>query len=340
MRSTLRAVDLFCGAGGLTLGLKQAGYRVIGGVENDPLACETYRLNHSDTILWECDICQLPSAAIMRDLNLGKGELELLAACPPCQGFSTIRTKNGRRRNRDRRNSLILEVLRLTKGLMPKSLMLENVPGLVKSKHFEHFCDVLKSIGYKVKWEIFDAADFGVAQRRRRVVLIAGNSHEPEFARPARRRKTVRDVLARLSATKRSNDPLHHYEARHSREVIERIKQIPLDGGSRSALASKEQLACHKRLVGFRDVYGRMSWDKPAPTMTGGCINPSKGRFLHPSENRAISLREAALLQSFPRTYRFSMRGGRYAVAKMIGNALPPEFIRRHAKALAASISR
>jgi DNA (cytosine-5)-methyltransferase 1 len=115
------------------------------------------------------------------------------------------------------------------------------------------------------------------------------------------------------------------------------IRQIPRDGGSRKALGGKQQLKCHKKFDGFADVYGRMAWDKPAPTITTGCINPSKGRFLHPTANRAITLREAALLQTFPRGYSFAWEENRYPLAALIGNALPPEFIKRHARALRKS---
>jgi DNA (cytosine-5)-methyltransferase 1 len=144
----------------------------------------------------------------------------------------------------------------------------------------------------------------------------------------------VRDAIGKLTTPEQSLDPLHNYPTKRSQKIEDRIRKIPKDGGSRASLGARGQLACHKRSDGFKDVYGRMAWDKPAPTITGGCINPSKGRFLHPQANRAITLREAALLQTFPKTYKFSLRGGRYSVATLIGNALPPEFIRRHASAL------
>lgn len=112
------------------------------------------------------------------------------------------------------------------------------------------------------------------------------------------------------------------------------IRRIPKDGGSRTDLPHGDQLACHQKFDGFKDVYGRMAWQKPAPTITSGCINPSKGRFIHPDANRAITLREAAILQGFPASYRFDMTQGRYRVARMIGNAFPPEFAEHHARAL------
>jgi DNA (cytosine-5)-methyltransferase 1 len=333
------AIDLFCGAGGLSQGLRLAGFDVVGAIDLDAVACRTYKLNHKKVKLWEMDIRQLSGADIMEALNIRPGELALLAACPPCQGFSTMRTKNGTRRNRDRRNNLIFEVARVVRSLRPVSVMFENVPGLAKDKRYAKFLEELGSLGYYVKWRILNAADFNVPQRRRRLVLLASRLGEPQFALSVDRHATVRHAIASLSCPQDSHDPLHNYLTRRSAKIQARIRMIPADGGSRAALGAHNQLPCHKRSNGFKDVYGRMSWDKPAPTITCGCINPSKGRFLHPQADRAITLREAALLQTFPKTYRFPLDEGRYSVAELIGNALPPEFIRRHAQALRKSVS-
>ncbi len=327
------AIDLFCGAGGLSEGLRQAGFRVVGAVEVDSLACSTYRLNHKRVKVWQNDIRSVTGTGMMKSLKLRPGELDLLAACPPCQGFSAMRTKNGTRRNRDRRNDLIFDVLRIIRSTRPKSVMLENVPGLADNKRFAVFTKALKSLGYQTVARVLNTANYGVPQRRRRLVLLASKIGQPTFAEITEPCRTVRQVIAGLTPPERSRDPIHNYPVKRSKTVAERIQRIPQDGGSRSALGS-DQLPCHQRLEGFRDVYGRMAWDKPSPTITGGCINPSKGRFLHPSANRAITLREAALLQTFPKDYRFLMEKGRYAVALLIGNALPPEFIRHHASSL------
>jgi DNA (cytosine-5)-methyltransferase 1 len=331
MKRKPMAVDLFCGAGGLSEGLRQAGYKVVGAVEIDALACSTYRLNHRRVKLWEMNIARLSGVAMMRALGLRPGQLDLLAACPPCQGFSTMRTKNGARWNRDRRNDLIFDVLRIIRSIRPMSVMFENVPGLAKSRRYVAFRKGLKALGYRVKWDVLNTVDFAVPQRRRRLVLLASRLEEPEFAAKTVSYQTVRNFIGNLTPPERSRDPLHNYTIRRANKIKELIKKIPRNGGSRIALGTKNQLPCHKRLDGFKDVYGRMAWDKPAPTITGGCINPSKGRFLHPRANRAITLREAALLQTFPSTYRFPLDQGRYAVALLIGNALPPEFIRHHA---------
>ena len=334
MKKHPRAIDLFSGAGGLTEGLKQAGYMVLGAVELDPVACHTYRLNHKQVKLWELDIRLLHGEAILTALDLKPGELDLLAACPPCQGFSRMRTKNGTQKNRDERNDLVFEVLRLIKLLKPKSVMLENVPGLANDRRFKSLIKELVYLGYFINWDILNAVDYAVPQRRRRLILLASQIGTPWFASQERPHRTVRQAIGRVTSPSRSRDPLHNYSTDRSEKVKALIQAIPSDGGSRNALGLDAQLACHRRVDGFRDVYGRMAWDKPAPTITGGCISPSKGRFLHPTENRAITLREAALLQTFPQSYRFPLEKGRYLVALMIGNALPPAFISRHATAL------
>jgi DNA (cytosine-5)-methyltransferase 1 len=284
--------------------------------------------------LWESDIRHLRSEAIMAALNLRPGELDLVAACPPCQGFSTMRTRNGTQQNRDERNDLVIDVLRFVRSMAPTSIMLENVPGLAKDKRYSVFLKELESLGYLITWNVLNTVDFGVPQSRRRLILLASKLGLPRFAPPEPRYRTVRQTIGGLTPPDRSRDPLHNYPSTRSEKVEALIRTIPHNGGSRKALGPDAQLACHKRVDGFNDVYGRMAWDKPAPTITGGCISPSKGRFLHPSADRAITLREAALLQTFPKTYRFCLVKGRYSVALMIGNALPPAFIFRHALAL------
>jgi len=157
--------------------------------------------------------------------------------------------------------------------------------------------------------------------------------------RPGKRRRTVRQAIGKMKRPGKSGDPLHDVKSAHRPEVSRLIKMVPRNGGSRTDLPREFQLPCHKRkAVGFGDVYGRMRWDDVAPTITGGCFNPSKGRFLHPSQNRVITLREAAVLQSFPKSYWFSLNRGKEAAALMIGNALPPAFIRKHGKAIRESL--
>lgn len=334
------AIDLFSGCGGLTLGLKQAGFRVLGAVENDPLAIETYQTNHKDVVMWSKDIREVNPRQLMRRLGLRKGDLDLLAGCPPCQGFSTLTTLNGKRAMNDPRNDLVFEFLRFVRELNPKAVMLENVPGLAKDARCERVCQELRTLGYKQpSVAVLDAADYGVPQRRRRMILLAGRNAPIAFARPARRRKTVREALRQLKTSQARKDPLHQLGEARSAKVVDLIRLIPKNGGSRSDLGQGRQLECHRNCDGFKDVYGRMAWDEVSPTITGGCCNPSKGRFLHPTKNRCITLREAALLQTFPPTYFFSTQRGKFAAAQLIGNALPPEFIRRHAKTVSTCLA-
>ena len=327
-----KAIDLFCGCGGLTLGLKQAGFDVVGAVEIDALAAETYRMNHSEVHVWEEDITQLNTQAAMKALKLKKGELDLVAGCPPCQGFSTMRTLNGGKRIKDERNDLIFEFLRFVKDFEPKAIMMENVPGLIDDKRFAKFCKEIESLGYVPNYGVENAADYGVPQRRRRTILLAGKGFKIDFAKPVKKKATVADAIKKMPKAGKSGDHLHDMPERRTKAVIERISKIPKNGGSRTDLPFEEQLDCHKKCDGFKDVYGRMAWNKQAPTITSGCTNPSKGRFLHPTQNRAITLREAALLQTFPKGYKFPKDRGKGDIALMIGNALPPRFIKMHSK--------
>ena len=326
-----KAIDLFAGAGGLTEGLKQAGFDVVGAVENNTLAVETYEKNHPTTHVWSEDIIKLSGNKMRRALGLRRGELVLLAGCPPCQGFSTMRTGNGSRKIEDPQNDLIYHFLRFVGAFRPRTIMMENVPGLAADERFNVFRSTLERIGYRVDAKIQDVADHGVPQRRHRLILLAGRGTVINFAKPLKRKTFVRQAFRGLAQPHRSKDNLHNVKEKRSDKVMAFIKDIPKDGGSRLDLGIDRQLECHKKLNGYKDVYGRMAWDDVAPTITTGCFNPSKGRFLHPVQNRCITLREAALLQSFPPRYSFSLKGGKTGVATMIGNALPPKFIRRHA---------
>lgn len=316
-------------------GLKQAGFRVLGAVDVDALAIETYKRNHNPQKIWEQDITTLAVADVMRALGLKKGDLDLLAGCPPCQGFSTLKTLNGRKAKRDPRNNLVFHFLRFARGLRPRAIMMENVPALATDHRMTKIRRALEQIGYKCAVKVLDAADYGVPQRRKRMILLAGRGAHIHHAPPDRRQRTVGDVLRRLPKPGRTGDELHDFPAKHAEHVRKLIEQIPKNGGSRIALGGSAQLDCHKKNDGFHDIYGRMRMEDVSPTITSGCINPSKGRFLHPYQSRAITLREAAMLQTFPRRYHFSLRKGKYGASEMIGNALPPRFVRRHAAAVA-----
>ncbi len=331
-RHGLTAIDLFSGCGGLTQGLRKAGFQVIGAVENDLKAAATYRLNHPGTQLWVDDIRKLKPRSIGRKLGLRKGDLDLLAGCPPCQRFSAMRTLNGKRPVTDKRNDLIFDFVRFVEAFRPKAVMLENVPGLCKDRRFSQFRKRMTELGYNGQFKVLNAASFGVPQRRRRLLYLAGFNAELTFAKPSKKLKSVRDAIGALASPGRSGDNVHDIPERRSKGILARIKSIPKNGGGRSDLPTSRQLECHKSCDGFKDVYGRMEWDQVAPTITTGFFNPSKGRFLHPTRNRAITVREGALLQGFPKTYKFEAEQGKVALALMIGNALPPPFIAAHAR--------
>lgn len=325
------ALDLFSGCGGLTVGMKRAGFTVLAAVESWDAAADAYAMNHREVTLLRSDIRDCNPSKLMRSLKLNAGDLDLLAGCPPCQGFSSLRTLNGRVTVTDHQNDLIFDFVRFAISLLPKTIMLENVPALATDSRLHRVTTILEKAGYNCAAKVLDAADFGVPQRRRRLLFLASRVGTVKFPNPARKRLTVRSVIGSLPQPGTSGDALHDSEAVHAPHVARLIRQIPKDGGSREDLDASWQLRCHQRFNGFHDIYGRMRWDDVSPTITTGCINPSKGRFLHPEQNRAISLREAALLQGFPKRYRLPLERGRYPIAKLIGNAFPPEFVRRQA---------
>ena len=333
-----RAIDLFCGCGGLTQGLKKAGFQVVWAIDNEPSAVAAYKANHKGVEVKEADIRGVGPSKVKRQLKLKKGALDLLAGCPPCQGFSTLRTANGAYDVYDERNDLLHQFYIFAKAFVPKAVMLENVPGLAGTHRFKLFLARMRKLGYEGEFKVLDAADYGVPQRRQRLIYIAGRGFPVSLAVPSKRLKSVRDAIAKLPLAGRSGDPLHDLPENRSRHVLDLIKKIPKNGGSRTQLPGSYILQCHKEHDGHYDVYGRMQWDKVSPTITSGCFNPSKGRFLHPTQNRAITMREAALLQGFPRRYRFPAPHSKIAIALMVGNALPPPFIAAHACAIRDSI--
>lgn len=335
-----RAIDLFSGCGGLTLGLKRAGFDVVGAVEIDELAAETYRLNHRKPFLWQEDIRELSVNTVKRKLGIRKWDLDLLAGCPPCQGFSSMTTLNGSSRVRDRRNALVFEFLRFVDELMPRAVIMENVLGLATDHRMAKLKTGLRRLGYIVGVDVLNAKDYGIPQRRRRLILLAALDGPLAFARPLEGHKTVRDAIAFLDPPGDTGDALHDFLENRASRIQKLIRRIPKNGGSRKELGTRSQLRCHQECDGFKDVYGRMSWDEVSPTITGGCVNPSKGRFLHPEQDRCVTLREAAFLQGFPPKYRFSLRRGKFAAAEMIGNALPPDFVRRQALAVKRFLSQ
>lgn len=335
------AVDLFSGCGGLTEGLKQAGWKVCAAIEYEKKSAETYRLNHPEVCLIQKDISSLDFKSVVTDIVDRFGAIDLVAGCPPCQGFSRLRTKNGRGPQVDGRNELIFSMLDFIQTCGPKAVMLENVPGLLRDDRLQRFCEALRAAGYQLIADELDVYDYGVAQRRSRAILLAVKGNRaPCFGPRVQKRMNVRDLLENLEHPIGSSDDLHAIPEKRTERVSKFIRMVPKDGGSRKDVAPEFQLACHRRTSGYSDVYGRMAWDQPSPTITSGCSNPSKGRFLHPERHSAITLREAALLQGFPRQYRFLPSHGKESIALMVGNALPPPFIAIHAKELLGACER
>jgi DNA (cytosine-5)-methyltransferase 1 len=285
------AIDLFSGAGGLTQGLKQAGFDVIGAVESHSTYAETFRLNHPSTNLIEDEITKVDPSIYMEKLGLKEGELDLLAGCPPCQGYSTIGTRNRGQKN-DPRNELVFEILRFVLAFKPKTIMMENVPALANDERLRALQGQLEKAGYQIDVKVLNMTHYDVPQMRRRMIMLGSRTGRVEIISKeldARKMKTVRDVISNLPKSSTSDDSLHNIPDKRSEKITKLISLVPKNGGSRTDLPDEFQLECHKRTTGFKDVYGRMAWDKPAPTITGGCSNPSKGRFLHPEEDRPIS---------------------------------------------------
>ncbi len=325
IKKPLNSIDIFSGMGGQTEGMHRAGFNTKIAIENDKYAIITFTHNHKNTNLLPCNIRDISSDEILTKL---KGEpIHLLAGCPPCQGFSSIRRLNRKKNIRDNRNSLILEYLRLVKDLNPFALMMENVPGLQNYYLFKDMIKELKSLKYDLQVGIVDVSDYGVPQRRKRLIIIGSRIGPIEIAKPLKVKKTVKEAIGYLPNVADTEDPLHRIFQRNSVRIMNRIKSVPKNGGSLKDAGQEHQYKCHvKSSVGFKDVFGRMNWEDVAPTITGGCLNPSKGRFLHPEEDRCITAREAALLQTFPDDYIIPINIPKDKIALLIGNALPPQF--------------
>jgi DNA (cytosine-5)-methyltransferase 1 len=334
------AIDLFCGSGAVSLGLKNAGFDVVGAVDFDPHACATYRANHPSVKLIQNDIRLIPANAFD---DVVKKQLNLLVVCAPCQPFSS---QNRKRSNDDGRLNLVEASLPFIERYQPQIVFLENVPGLASSGIFDRFRTCLATLGYEIAEPLkLDASELGVPQRRTRMIMVAVKGADLNAAIDIARlpRKTVRDVIADLPVpvvgrNAVSKDALH-FSRQHSALNIERLRHIPTDGGSRHHLPEHLQLACHRnrKKASFSDVYGRMRWDDVAPTLTTGCTDITRGRFAHPEQDRGITLREAARLQSFPDDYQFIGNAGQ--VATQIGNAVPPQMMQSIAKSLLNAIS-
>lgn len=324
--SARTAIDLFSGAGGATQGLRDAGFEVLGAVENDPVAAKSYKANHAEVTLWTQDIRTLKATDVLRKLELQRGELSLLKACPPCQGFSSL--AEGRVDVDDERNDLVLHTIRFVRALRPRTVMLENVPGLGRDERAATLMSALRGLGYATKQYAVNATDYGVPQRRKRLIIIAARglrTRLPGDLKPKiapRAPATVGSAFSALAAQQTADDDL----ARHrklSETTQRRVESVPING-TRFDLPEDLRLDCHIKLGASRSAtgsYGRLKADEPSPTMTTRCTTPACGTFIHPTEHRGITLREAATLQTFPHDYRF--HGYYDQIERQIGNAVP-----------------
>lgn len=327
------AIDLFCGIGGMSQGLLNAGFDVELGVEIDKEVANIYESNQLSKAVLNGDLYEVDPLSLLRDYSIES--IDLLAGCPPCQDYSTMKTLNGKRQPDSSQATLTHRFAEFVKLLKPKSVLLENVPNLSKAPEFDYLLSVLYEMNYSIEYGVYNAKNFGVPQSRRRLILRASSQNKLVPLKPlCAPMATVRTAIGHLQSPNFSNDMLHNIPRKHSKRFYEMISYVPSNGGSRDAIPNSLKLECHKKTDGFKDVYGRMAWDRPSPTITGGCTNPSKGRFLHPEENRAISVREALLLQSFPENWRMPAGLGITKLSQLVGNAFPPLLAEAFARSL------
>jgi DNA (cytosine-5)-methyltransferase 1 len=336
----LKAVDFFCCAGGVTYGFRRAGIKVLGGIDIDSRNKETYEKNNKGSKFIEADISKLKFIDLKRTLRIKRNMDDLIfVGCSPCQYYTTIQTN----RQKSSKSKLLLEEFqRFVNHFRPGYVFVENVPGLEtkKGSPLARFKEFLEQNNYCFDEDVVNAADYNVPQNRKRYVLIASRVKDNiNIPVSTKKIKTVRDAIANLKpipAGYRDRNKLKHWSAELQDINLRRITRTSHDGGTRMDWKNirRLQLDCY---IGkdstFPDVYGRMYWDQPAPTITTKFHSISNGRFGHPEQNRGISLREGALLQSFPKKYKF-YSDSLVVVARMIGNAVPPELSKSIAKAI------
>jgi DNA (cytosine-5)-methyltransferase 1 len=337
---TLRAIDLFCGAGGLSRGLIDAGFRVLAGADSWDIALRSYSANFPDHLALAADASTLTASSFPSELTSSR--LDLIAGGPPCQGFSIQRIGH----DVDDRNDLVLAFARIVSELKPRCFLMENVPGLLGRRGktlANRFVRTVIDAGYGVEHAVVDAADFGVPQTRRRVFFVGWDrSCLPEFVFPpagtSLQRRTVRDAIGDLPSPPLDFSPMQgdtlHRRIRLSAKNLERLKLISPGGGFED-LPVEMRVDCHKSgaaKIGHRAVYGRLAPDKPAATITARFDSFTRGRFGHPWEARNITLREGARLQGFPDGHVFF--GTQEEVAAQIGNSVPPQLASAIGRAL------
>jgi DNA (cytosine-5)-methyltransferase 1 len=339
-KHTATTIDLFCGAGGLSLAARNVGIRVLGAIDIDHNACRTYQRNFTGRrkdkpVLLQKDILEIHAMEFLRQLGLRAGHLDILMGGPPCQGYSLHRLKNSG--VKDPRNALLVRYIEFVAEIQPKAFIIENVPGLLCDRHREYVRKLYilaKRAGYDLaRPVVLNAADYGVPQTRKRVFIIGTRGNLPsDFQWPptpthfdpksmlvkqagCQSWQTASIVFSKPIST---GDP-NNVHMCHSPEMMRVFASTPRNGGSRRH--SNRMLQCHATHDGHWDVYGRIDPFKPGPTMTTACINPSKGRFLHPTNNHGITVRHAARFQTFPDDFFFE--GGLISAAAQVGNAVP-----------------
>ena len=346
--SRLRAVDFFCGGGGMSYGMQQAGIKVLAGIDNDSRCKKTYLANISGAEFISADVFQLKEKDLQKQLNLEKNDDNLiLIGCSPCQFWSIINTN---KEKSEKSKNLLIEFQRFVSYFKPGFVVVENVPGVLRKKEesgLQAFIDWLEKKKYKIHFKVHNVYDYGVPQNRNRFTLIANRiSNEEIEPVKSSSKKHVIDVIGEHNGFEKiesghidQTDFIHTVSAMSDLNK-RRISKVKKDGGSRLDFAKDPelQLQCFiGKDESFQDTFGRLWWNKPAPTITTKFYSISNGRFVHPEENRALSLREGAVLQSFPKEYKFF--GTHSSVARQIGNAVPPEYAKSIGKALIKSYS-
>jgi DNA (cytosine-5)-methyltransferase 1 len=341
----LKAIDFFCGAGGVTCGFQQAGIDVLCGIDVDENCKLTYEKNNDRQFL-KIDISDFKKERLKYEFNIERKQDDLIfVGCSPCQYYSNIKTDKTKSTET---RLLLADFQEIVDYYNPGYVFIENVPGVRKKKDspLGKFKDFLIRKGYSCDDGIINAKYFGVPQSRRRYILIASRITEKiSLPKPdSENMKTVKDAIGNynifreLKAGEIDKTKFIHSAAGLSDLNLKRIKNTPKDGGNRCVWKDDPelQLRCYTDHKGHYDVYGRMYWDKPAPTITTRFSSYSNGRYGHPEQDRAISLREGATLQSFPPDYNF-YSGSQATIAKMIGNAVPPKLAERIGESMIAS---
>ncbi|MGB6008128.1 DNA cytosine methyltransferase [Castellaniella sp.] len=339
MKKKIACIDLFCGAGGLTHGFILEGLPVVAGIDLDPACRFPYEANNDHARFIKSDISSVTVDEI-KEL-FGDADLTVLAGCAPCQPFSTY-AQRYESDGIEGKWGLLYHFARLAEGVMPDVITMENVPTVEKHKVFHDFKDSLEKLGYDVWANVVDSSHYGVPQMRRRMVLLASRHGSIQMIEATHKKlKTVKQAIGRLrhldAGESAPRDKLHVASAL-SEKNLQRIRASK-PGGTWRDWPEHLVAKCHRKDTGqtYAGVYARMEWGKPAPTMTTQCYGFGNGRFGHPEQDRAISLREAAILQSFPRRYTFIPKDGEVSfkvLGRLIGNAVPVDLGRAIARSI------